>query len=184
MPRPGTGGSGGVPGAKRGLPLLSNVSGITSKWRGRMNVCSDYEDLFKILNAKKIKYLVVGAYAVIYYTQPRYTKDIDVWIIPDLNDTERIYEALKAFGTPLKDLDSQSFKDKDMIFQIGVAPVRIDIMLDISGVSFHRAWRNKKRVYYGKTPIYILGRKDLMAVKGKSGRPQDRIDLDRLRKAE
>lgn len=147
-----------------------------------MNVCSDYEDLFKILNEKKVKYLVVGAYAVIYYTQPRFTKDIDLWIIPELNDAPKIYEALKEFGAPLKGLGPESFKDKSIILQIGVAPVRIDILLDMPGISFQKAWRNKKKARYGQTPIYILGKKDLMAVKHESGRPQDMIDLDNLRK--
>lgn len=100
-----------------------------------MNVISDYEDLSKILNAEKIKYLVVGAYAVMYYSQPRFTKAIDVWIIPELNDVHRIYGVLKKFAAPLRGIKADDFKDKDMILQIGIAPVRIDILTGIVGVS-------------------------------------------------
>ena len=146
-----------------------------------MNVISDYEDLFKILNAEKIKYLVVGAYAVMYYTQPRYTKVIDIWIIPGLNDTDKIYRALKKFGAPLRGINPEDFSDKSMILQIGVAPVRIDILLNISGVSAQKAWKNKKRIKYGQTPIYVLGKNDLIAAKRKAGRPQDQIDLENLK---
>lgn len=145
-----------------------------------MLVHSDYEDLFKILNDKKIKYLVVGAYAVMYYSQPRFTKDIDVWIVPDLNDVNRVYDALKKFGAPLRGIKSENFRDKSMILQIGVAPVRIDIMLDVPGISFQSAWKNKKRILYGKTPIYILGKTDLITAKKKAGRPQDKIDIEKM----
>ncbi len=146
-----------------------------------MNVISDYEDLFKALNAYRIKYLLVGAYAVMYYTQPRYTKDIDVWIISELNDVYKIYEALKKFGAPLKGIKPADFNDKTMIFQIGVAPVRIDIMTALPGVSSKFAWRNKKKIRYGKTSVYVLGQEDLIDAKRKAGRPQDAIDLEKLR---
>ena len=146
-----------------------------------MDVYSDYEDLFKILNAYRVKYLLVGAYAVMYYTRPRFTKDVDVWIIPQLNDVYKIYEALKKFGAPLKGIKEQDFNDKNMILQIGLAPVRIDIMLDVRGISSHSAWRNKKRIYYGKTPVYVLGERDLIKAKKKAGRPQDKIDIENLK---
>ena len=145
-----------------------------------MHVYSDYEELFKILNAYRIKYLLVGAYAVMYYTQPRYTKDIDVWIIPELNDVHEIYKALRTFGAPLKGIKPEDFSDKHMILQIGVAPVRIDIMMNIPGVSYKKAWQNKKKIQYGKTKIYLLGKQDLITVKSQTGRPQDKIDVDNL----
>ena len=146
-----------------------------------MNVISDYEELFKILNAEKIKYLVIGAYAVMYYSQPRYTKDIDVWVIPELNDVNKIYAAFKKFGAPLRGIKPKDFKDKAMILQIGIAPVRIDILLGVSGVSVQKAWKNKKRIRYGETPVYILAKNDLIATKKKAGRPQDQIDLENLK---
>ncbi|MBI5149515.1 MAG: nucleotidyltransferase [Candidatus Omnitrophica bacterium] len=146
-----------------------------------MNVHSDYEDLFKVLNAYDIKYLLIGAYAVMYYAQPRYTKDIDVWIIPELNDVQKIYNALKEFGAPLKRIKPEDFNDNTMIFQIGIAPVRIDIMTDLPGVSAKFAWRNKKRIRYGKTPVYVLGKEELVVAKKKAGRPQDGIDLEKLK---
>ena len=145
-----------------------------------MKVISDYEDLFKILNTEKIKYLIVGAYAVMYYSEPRYTKDIDVWIIPELNAVNNIYKALRSFGAPLKGLQPEDFNDKDMILQIGVAPVRIDILLSTPGISSPEAWKNKKQIRYGKTPVNTLGKKDLIKAKKKAGRPQDKIDLEKL----
>ncbi len=146
-----------------------------------MQVHLDYEDLFRTLNAYRVKYLVIGAYAVMYYAQPRYTKDIDVWIIPEMNDISRIYDAFKKFGAPLHGIKPEDFNDKQMILQIGMAPVRIDILLNVQGVSFQTAWRNKKRIRYGQTYIYILGKKDLIATKEAADRPQDKIDIENLK---
>ena len=140
-------------------------------------VSRDYEDLFKTLNTHKIKYLIVGAHAVMFYTEPRFTNDMDVWIPWALNDADRVYAALKAFGAPLRSIKPNDFKDPTTILQIGVAPVRIDVLTNITGISIESAWKNKIRSRYGKTPIYILGRYDLIKTKRAVGRPQDKLDL-------
>ena len=147
-----------------------------------MRINRDYEELFKILNGYRVKYLVVGAYAVMHYTEPRFTKDIDVWIIPEINDPQNVFDALRKFGAPLKEVKPDDFKDKRMILQIGIPPIRIDIMIDVPGIEFQEAWRNKKKVRYGKTPINILSEKELIKAKETAGRPQDKLDLKRLKK--
>lgn len=147
-----------------------------------MEVCPDYEDLFKTLNSHKIKFLVVGGQAVIFYTEPRYTKDVDVWVIPEMNKAEVVYAALKEFGVPLKGISVEDFNNKNLIIQVGVAPVRIDIMLNVEGVNFDKAWKNRKRVLYGRTPINLIGKNDLIKVKKKAARPQDLLDVDNLKK--
>ena len=143
-------------------------------------VSPDYEDLFKTLNAYKIKYLVVGAHAVGFYTVPRFTKDLDVWIPPALNNAAQLYKALRAFGAPLRDLTVAHFKDPSTILQIGVSPVRIDLMLGVPGVAWEEAWKHRKRSRYGKTPIHILGISELIQAKKAANRPQDRLDLKQL----
>ncbi|MFH0798795.1 MAG: nucleotidyltransferase [Pseudomonadota bacterium] len=147
-----------------------------------MGTCRDYEEMFSILNAYKIRYLVVGAHAVICYTVPRYTKDMDIWIIPDMNDEEKVYAALKEFGAPLAGMTPADFAKKDIILQIGVAPVRIDIMMNVPGISFRTAWKNRRRTVYGRTHINVLGISELIAAKKMAGRPQDGIDLKKLNK--
>lgn len=146
-------------------------------------VSQDYEDLFKVLNAYHIKYLVVGAHAVIFYTKPRFTKDIDVWIPPELNDPKKVYEALKKYGAPLRSVSAKDFADKQMFYQIGVAPVRIDIMMSVPGVSAGNAWKNRKRSRYGKTNVFILSKEELIAAKKEIGRPEDLWDLRKLEKS-
>ena len=143
-------------------------------------VSRDYEDLFNIFNAHKIRYLVVGAHAVVFYSVPRFTKDLDVWVPPALNGAAQIYDALKAFGAPLRGMTAEDFQDPSMFLQIGVAPVRIDIMLNVPGISWEEAWAHRKKSRYGKTPIHILGLDELIQAKKASGRPQDRLDLKQL----
>lgn len=140
----------------------------------------DYEDLFSTLNAYKLRYLVVGAHAVAFYSVPRFTKDLDVWIPIALNDPQRVYAALKEFGAPLKGLAPEDFRDPSMFLQIGVAPVRIDILTSLSGVSAEAAWRHRRRSRYGKTPITILGLEELVKAKQAIRRPQDKLDLAKL----
>ena len=141
---------------------------------------SDYEDLFSALNTYKIKYLVVGAHAVIFYSQPRFTKDMDVWIPTSLNDPQCVYDALKTYGAPLQGLKPDDFEDPSMFLQIGVAPVRIDILSDLPGVTAEEAWKHRTRSRYGKTPIYLLSLDDLIKAKRTANRPQDRLDLRAL----
>ena len=141
---------------------------------------SDYEDLFSALNAYKIKYLVVGAHAVMFYTEPRFTKDLDVWIPAALNDPHRVYDALKAFGAPLKRLSPEDFQDPTVFLQIGVAPVRVDILSNLSGVSAETAWKHRRRSRYGKAAIHVLGFEELIKAKQAAGRPQDKLDLAKL----
>ena len=145
-------------------------------------ISSDYEDLFNILNVYKVKYLVVGAHAVMFYSEPRFTKDLDVWVPVALNDPKRVYEALKAFGAPLRDVKPEDFQDPTMFLQIGVAPVRVDILVDLPPVSAREAWKHRRRNRYGKTPIYILGLDELIWAKKASGRPQDKLDVAKLLK--
>ena len=140
----------------------------------------DYEELFSTLNAHKIKFLVVGAHAVIFYSQPRFTKDMDVWIPAALNDPQRVYEALKAFGAPLMGVTSKDFQNPEVMLQIGVAPVRVDILVGLPGVSAKEAWKHRKRSRYGREPIPIIGLAELIQSKKAANRPQDRLDLTRL----
>jgi hypothetical protein len=145
-----------------------------------MDISSDYRDLFRILNRHKVKYLVVGAYAVVYYTEPRFTKDLDIWVKADIKNAEKVYKALKQFGAPLKDVHLEDLTNEHMVYQIGIAPIRVDVIMGIPGIRFDLAWKNRTRSKYGDTQINIIGIKELIKLKEKTGRVQDRLDLDRL----
>ncbi len=145
-----------------------------------MDISCDYRDLLSALNKHRAKYLVTGAYAVTFYTEPRFTKDLDIWVKADPGNAKRLQEALLEFGAPLKNISKEDFCDKKIIYQIGVAPIRIDIMMGIPGLEFDRAWKNRKRTTYAGVPINILGIRDLIRSKRKAGREQDILDLKKL----
>jgi len=141
---------------------------------------SDFREMFSAFNAENVEYLVVDAHAVIYYTEPRYTKDLDIWVNPTAENAKRVYEALKRFGAPLDDVTHSSLTDPESVFQIGVAPNRIDIMMGIAGVDFSSAWTGRVDTTYDDIPIHILGKVQLIQTKRATGRPQDLLDIQRL----
>ena len=140
----------------------------------------DFCDLFRAFNEDSVEYLVVGAHAFFHYAEPRYTKDLDVWVRPSPENAERVFRALARFGAPMIDVTPESFTDPDLVYQIGVAPNRIDVMMGIAGVDFNTAWANRVESSYGGVPIHIISKQDLIQAKKASGRPQDLLDLDRL----
>jgi hypothetical protein len=90
-----------------------------------MFVNSDFTDLLKLFNANHVRYLIIGGYAVIQYAEPRYTKDLDVWISTDIANAQAIYKALKEFGAPLVDLTAADFSEEGYFYQMGIPPMRV-----------------------------------------------------------
>ena len=145
-----------------------------------MPVNPDYKDLFRILNEEQVDYLGVGAHAVIYYTEPRFTKDLDVLIRPTRANAEKAWRALKRFGAPLREITQDDFTREDMVYQIGIAPNRVDILMGLGGVSFNEAWARREHAAYGDIPVFIIGKRELIAAKKSAGRPQDLLDVQKL----
>ena len=145
-----------------------------------MPVNQDFRDLLSALNEEKVEYLLVGAHAVIFYTEPRYTKDMDILINPTEENATRAYKALTTFGAPLDSLKKEDLVDPETIFQIGIEPNRIDIITSISGVDFDTAWEQRVTSTYGEEPINVIGKNDLIASKKAAGRLQDQLDLEKL----
>jgi len=148
-----------------------------------MKINSNFSDLLRAFGDGGVRYLVVGGYAVMRYTEPRYTKDLELWVDPDPENASRVFAALKSFGAPLTELSPISFTDETMIFQIGVPPVRVDILMGVSGLAFGEAWGNRIESELGGEIVPILSLDDLIAAKRAAGRPADRADLKRLLRA-
>jgi Nucleotidyl transferase of unknown function (DUF2204) len=140
----------------------------------------DYRDLFAALNEAGAEYLVVGALALAAHGHVRATKDLDVWVRPSPANAERVYRALADFGAPLLDLTVGDLASVDLIFQIGVEPVRIDIMTSIDGVDFEQAWAGRVSSRYADQTVAVLSRTHLIQNKTASGRLQDLADLEAL----
>jgi hypothetical protein len=113
------------------------------------------------------------------YSEPRYTKDLDIWVETSRGNAARVYAALADFGAPLVDMTIADFAS-DGFFQMGQPPVRIDIMMSIDGVNFKDAWTNRVEGDFDGIPAMFIGRDDLLTAKKAAGRPQDLIDIDSM----
>lgn len=149
--------------------------------RGKMPVNPDFKDLLHHLNAAKVRYLVVGAYAVIHYTEPRYTKDMDFWIAPDPANAKKVYEVLGEFGAPVEHIKPEDLTNPEMVYQIGVEPNRIDIIMGIKELDFEEAWKKRVASTYGEEKVFFLGFDDLLKSKQTAGRPHDQLDVEALK---
>ena len=149
-----------------------------------MLTSSDFRELLKIFKKHNIRYLVVGGYAVMKYSEPRFTKDLDVLISTDQENANSVYAALKEFGAPLANLTPDDFTHKDYFYQMGRPPLRVDIMMSIPGIGFEEAWENREVFELDDLKIPFISRSDLIRAKEASGRPQDKIDIDKLKEAE
>ena len=143
----------------------------------------DFKDLFSALSAADARFIVVGAHAVMCYTAPRYTKDLDVWVEPTGENAGRVYGALVVFGAPMADLTTADLAVPGTIFQMGVEPNRVDVITSIEGVDFVGAWNRRIHSTYDGIPIAILSIADLLTNKRLVNRDQDRIDVAKLEAA-
>jgi len=147
-----------------------------------MKTEKDYEELFALLNKHKVKYCVIGAYAVAFYAKPRYTKDIDIFIEPSVENSEKIINALNDFSFKSLKLSKEDFRTEGKIIQLGFEPLRIDILTSIEGCRFEQVWKNKVVATYGTERVFFIGLDDLIRNKQQSSRLQDKLDLDLLLK--
>ena len=142
----------------------------------------DFRDLLRALSDAGARFLVVGAYAVSFHSEPRATGDLDIWIDAAPDNAARVYRALTTFGAPLAELSETDLSTADLVFQIGVAPRRIDIMTSITGVAFAEAWQDRTLASYAGIAFPIIGIDALMKNKSALARPKDLVDLELLRR--
>ncbi len=145
-----------------------------------MFVNSDFSDLLRLFNANNVEYLVIDGYALIQYAEPRYTKDLDLWISTDPENASAVFRSLQHFGASLEGLTQKDFAEDGFFYQMGVPPVRVDILMGIPGLTFQEAWNRRETVWFDDLPVIFISRKDLIRAKRASGRPQDLIDADLL----
>jgi hypothetical protein len=136
--------------------------------------------MLSVLSGEKVDFLLVGAYALAVHGLPRATGDIDLWIRRDETNVKRLMRALSSFGAPLSDVTEKDFLTPCIVYQIGIAPRRIDILTSIDGVEFDEAWPNRKQIEIDGISIPVIGRDHLLQNKRSTGRPQDAADVSRL----
>ena len=142
-----------------------------------MLAVQDFEDLLSGLARHRVRYLIVGGLAFIYHAKPRYTKDMDIWVDGSDRNIERTNRALAEFGSPeLLDLGQP-----DQILQLGIAPNRIDILIDLPPLRFAAAWRRRQVSAYGSVNASWIDLESLLEVKSSMDHPRHQEDARVLR---
>jgi hypothetical protein len=145
-----------------------------------MEVQKDFKELLELFNVHKVKYLIVGGYALAYHGAPRYTGDIDLFVQPERENALCVLKALDEFGFGSIGLKEEDFQLPDKVVQLGYPPVRIDIITSISGVSWDLVYNGREKGEYGDVPVYYIGREDYIRNKRSSGRKKDLADIEAL----
>ena len=145
-----------------------------------MALHEDFRDLLAAFADAKVRYLLVGGYAVAFHSRPRFTKDIDVWIDPDPGNVESTVAALAAFGAPEVVLRALRGARVEDIVYLGRPPVRVDIFKSLPGVTFPACYARRVVGEWEGVPVSVIGVADLIDAKRASGRPQDRLDIEAL----
>ena len=140
----------------------------------------DYKDMLRVLADEKVKFLLVGAYALAAHGYPRATMDIDIWVMPSPDNADAVLRALHRFGVPLRELSKNDLERKGTVFQIGVAPRRIDILTGVDGLQFEDTFRRSMAVEIEGIQVHIPSVADLIRNKRASGRTKDLADAEAL----
>ncbi len=144
-----------------------------------MEVKQDFIEFIELLNSEKIKYLVLGGYAVSFHIRPRATGDIDFFYSLEEDNCSRLERVLKQFVGP-SNIDADHLALTGKITMIGIPPNRIDLINDVSGLTFDDAWGNRVKGRYGATHCWFISKLDLLKNKKAAGRPKDLTDISWL----
>jgi hypothetical protein len=136
----------------------------------------DYQDILSAFEEEGVKYLLVGAYALAVHGHVRATGDIDLWVETSEDNAACIMAALRRFGAPLHQTEERDFETPEIVFQIGVAPRRIDILTTIDAVDFDAAWSEREEVEVAGLRVPVISRHHLLQNKRATGRARDQAD--------
>jgi hypothetical protein len=140
----------------------------------------DYRDILLALSDEKVKFLLVGAYALAAHGYPRSTMDIDIWVMPSAENADAVLRALRHFGAPVHNLTRDDLQKDETIFQIGIAPRRIDIITSATGLQFEETYRRSLSVNIEGIEVPIPSIDDLIRNKRAIGRTKDLADVEAL----
>jgi hypothetical protein len=144
----------------------------------------DFKELLQVFAELDVEYLIAGGYAVIFHTQPRYTKGLDLWIKPSPENAKRLQRAFYKFGLPMVEVSVDDFAQEGIQFSVGVEPCCLDFLTTIPGLAFDEAWRNKVTETSLGFPVHYVGMKDMKTAKRTAGRLVDLADIEELERAE
>lgn len=145
---------------------------------------SDFKELLQVFADHEVRYLVVGGYAAIHYSQPRYTKDLDLWVEPTMENARKIARAFLVFGLPMEGFTIDDLADTGFQFFVGCPPCAFDFLTSIKGLEFKSAWENRVLSDQEGVPVWYISKADLITAKSAVAREQDLKDIEEIRRAE
>ncbi|WP_446008214.1 nucleotidyltransferase [Candidatus Electrothrix sp.] len=140
----------------------------------------DFREFLRLLNSHKVEYLLIGGFAVGYHGYPRATGDMDIWIATSPENADKMVGVLKEFGFDLPELSADLFLKRRQVIRMGMPPVRIEVLTDISGVSFKECYEKRIADFIDGIKVNLINSEHLRINKKASGRPKDISDLDQL----
>jgi predicted nucleotidyltransferase len=141
---------------------------------------SDLKELLDCLNQHRVKYVIVGGYAVMKYTEPRYTKDVDLLVEASVANSKKVVAALTAFGAPVSNLRPTEFSEEGTMYFMGIAPARVDILTRVKGAKFADIFKTSQEGELFGVKVRFISKANLIKTKKAAGRPQDLLDLEKL----
>lgn len=158
---------------------------MRSTRRQKVKLSPDHVALLSAFNEHKVEYLVVGGYAVGFHSEPHATKDLDIYIRADDENSHAVFRALASFGAPVSGLTPADFNDGKSFFMMGFPPERINILQDVDGVTFEQCWPSRIiAVISGNLEVPVISAEHLIANKLAAGRPRDLLDVEEIREAQ
>ena len=145
-----------------------------------MEIQKDFKELLELFNKHNVEYIIVGAYALAFHGCPRYTGDLDILVKSDPDNAGKIIEAISKFGFESLGLAAEDFSSPQKVIQLGIPPVRIDILTSLTGVTWEQVNTRRIKAQYGDTATYFIGKNELIANKKALGRHQDLADIESL----
>lgn len=140
----------------------------------------DFKEFLELLNSEKIEYLLVGGYAVGVYGYPRATGDMDIWVASNPTNADHLVRVLEKFGFSKGSVSRETFLRADRVLQMGVPPVRIDLLTGVPGLTFESCYPNRETIDVDGVSVSVIALSDLKRNKQASGRPKDQADLENL----
>jgi len=145
-----------------------------------MEIQSDFKELLELFNKHHVEYMLVGGYALAFHGAPRFTGDLDVFVHNSPKNAARVMDALSEYGFGSVGLAAEDFQKEGSVVQLGVPPVRVDLVTSLTGVLWEGAWSNRVAADYGDVPVFYIGREQFIANKKATGRKRDLADLEAL----
>lgn len=145
-----------------------------------ITIPNDFKELLALLNSHKVEYIIVGAYALALHGHPRFTGDLDIYVKPDAQNASQLSSVLEEFGFGSLDIDEKDFTQRHQVIQLGVSPVRIDLLTSLTGLSWDDAVQGQLKGKLGEIPVLFLGREEYIRNKKALGRHKDLADAEVL----